>query len=337
MENHFFDTLNRSKITIAPTAPMNHLFMGINSMARAQQRATVTCTPFRALNREIQPFRADISPKAVRVVAAAISTPNQRKSVIFSKVVNRFNKAYLHNMAAKGFEFEDQHWFPSDWRRWQMDYIRFCVRILNPYKDLKGASFESSKQDWLDLASGTGGPARMLKKTWEENSSIELTLTFSDRYPSDKTILDIDVLSDELPSSDGYTMFNAFHHFNTQEQEQILLKMSKGNWALVAEPLTPSLFTFIGIFFLTGPLHFLLAPFVSPFSWARLFWTYLLPVIPIVTCWDGLISVLRAPSPSYLCQLAEKASDSSFNWSVEMVPFSFGRVSALVGSKKKCE
>ena len=76
---------------------------------------------------------------------------------------------------------------------------------MNPYKDLKGARFERSKQDWLDLASGTGGPARMLKKTWEENSSTELILTFSDRYPSDKNILDIDVLLDELPPSDGYT------------------------------------------------------------------------------------------------------------------------------------
>ena len=256
---------------------------------------------------------------------------------MFPKVVNRFYKPYLHNMAAKGFEFEDQPWFPSHWRRWQMDYIRFCIRLMNPYKDLKGARFESSKQDWLDLASGTGGPSRMLKKTWEENSSTELILTFSDRYPSDKNILDIDVLLDELPPSDGYTMFNAFHHFNTQEQEQILFKVSKGNWALVAEPLTPSLFTFIGIFFLTGPLHFLLAPFVSPFSWARLFWTYLVPVIPIVTCWDGLVSVLRAPSSNHLRQLAEKASNSSFEWSVEMVPFSFGRVSALVGSKKKSE
>ena len=102
-------------------------------------------------------------------------------------------------MAAKGFEFEDQPWFPSYWRRWQMDYIRFCVRLLNPYKDLKGASFESSKQDWLDLASGTGGPARMLKKTWEENSSTELTLTFSDRYPSDK-IFDVETISRSLPS-----------------------------------------------------------------------------------------------------------------------------------------
>lgn len=37
----------------------------------------------------------------------------------------------------------------------------------------------------------------------------------------------------------------------------------------------------------------LATPFIQPFSWKKLFWTYLIPVIPFSNIWDGMVSVFR--------------------------------------------
>lgn len=250
------------------------------------------------------------------------------------KVVKRLQNPYLPEMAARGFEFEDQPWFPEHWRRWQMDYIRFAVHLLKPYKNMV-APFNKTKepQVWVDLASGTGGPALHLLKNWKAQSSASIELIQTDRFPANETIVELDVLHDELPVAKGYTMFNAFHHFDRDQQRSILKKMSRADWALIAEPLNRSVFTFLGIFLLTGPFHFILAPFVRPFSWARLFWTYLIPVVPFVTCWDGLVSVIRTPRNGTLKNLAEQASTSEFNWEFKPLPFAFGQVALLVGKR----
>lgn len=250
------------------------------------------------------------------------------------KVVKRLQNPYLPEMAARGFEFEDQPWFPEHWRRWQMDYIRFAVHLLRPYRKLR-APFGNPREGlvWVDLASGTGGPARLLLKKWNAQGVPSIELNLTDRFPTNETISAIDVLEDELPRANGYTMFNAFHHFDGDQQQRILKKMSRAEWAIIAEPLNRSAFTLLGVFLLTGPFHFLLAPLVRPFSWARLFWTYLIPVVPFVTCWDGLVSVCRIPRKNDFIHLAEEASTSEFNWTFKQLPFTFGRVALLVGKR----
>lgn len=239
-------------------------------------------------------------------------------------------------MGLRGFEFEDQPWFPMLLRQWQMDFIRFSVSLIQPYKKIE-CPFKSTEesQDWLDLASGSGGPLAEIHEDWQKGTVGSLKLKQSDRFPNDETILQLDVLKQTFPNANGYTMFNAFHHFDRDEQASILSKMSRGDWAVVAEPLNRNPFTFLGVFLLTGPLHFILAPFVSPFSWRRLFFTYLIPVVPLVTCWDGLVSVLRTPSLRDLKHLAEQASSPEYQWQAKAVPFVFGRVAILVGNRTR--
>jgi len=37
-------------------------------------------------------------------------------------------------------------------------------------------------------------------------------------------------------------------------------------------------------------------PFVKPFKWSRILFTYLIPVMPVTLWWDGLVSVMRTHS-----------------------------------------
>ncbi len=46
-------------------------------------------------------------------------------------------------------------------------------------------------------------------------------------------------------------------------------------------------------------------PFVRPFRWSRLLWTYVPPVLPCVALVDGVVSCLRTYTPSELRTLTE--------------------------------
>jgi hypothetical protein len=43
-------------------------------------------------------------------------------------------------------------------------------------------------------------------------------------------------------------------------------------------------------------LVFLLTPLVRPVSWVQILFTYLVPILPVLIFWDGLISQLRTYS-----------------------------------------
>jgi len=56
------------------------------------------------------------------------------------------------------------------------------------------------------------------------------------------------------------------------------------------------------------PLAVLVVTPVSfrPFRWSRLFWTYLIPLVPLVTLFDGLVSCLRTYSVQELHDLTAR-------------------------------
>jgi hypothetical protein len=60
----------------------------------------------------------------------------------------------------------------------------------------------------------------------------------------------------------------------------------------------------------------LFVPFRRPFRWSRLVWTYLIPVIPFVLFFDGLISCLRAYSLEELREMASGLESRGYRWEI---------------------
>ncbi len=230
------------------------------------------------------------------------------------------------------FEFEDQDWFPEVLRNYQTDYLGYLSELLNMYDaaKVKIESFRKPTDQMLvDLASGSGRPVILASENLRKK---DVCIILSDKFPALSIIRrkalpkgvsyhekSIDVLQDHFPKGDLYTMFNAFHHLNFRDQLALAQRIhEEGKTLLIFEPLQPNMSVFLKVFLITsiGPLLF--APFVKPFSWSRLLLTYLLPLGPLVTWWDGLVSVFRAPSVSHLkkftaaCSLAGIKSDFTF-------------------------
>ncbi len=72
----------------------------------------------------------------------------------------------------------------------------------------------------------------------------------------------------------------------------------------------------------------MLTPFVRPRTLARFLWTCLLPVVPLTTCWDGIVSLLRVCSRAELRALRAPITAGGYAWeagraSTGMPPFAF--------------
>jgi hypothetical protein len=70
--------------------------------------------------------------------------------------------------------------------------------------------------------------------------------------------------------------------------------------------LVAPLMTLLGYLFIT--------PFIKPRTFSRFFWTYFIPIVPLATCWDGIISLLRVYSPQELQDLTDQIDCGGYTW-----------------------
>ncbi|MCZ4408718.1 hypothetical protein O3Q51_07860 [Cryomorphaceae bacterium 1068] len=198
-------------------------------------------------------------------------------------------------------ELEDQTWFPSWLRAYQVAFLSTLDRITQLYLPVNKLLEELSPNRIVDLASGSGESAVNATATLRKTGT---TVLLTDKFPSisessddGHAIVELDVLKSELPDADLYIMFNAFHHFDSQERELIAKKASQNNsHLLIIEPLRPRVDVFFKVFLATFIGPFLLAPFMRPFSLKWLLLTYILPLGVLATMWDGLASVIKSLS-----------------------------------------
>lgn len=249
------------------------------------------------------------------------------------------------------FEFEDFPWFPKVWRNLVTDYLRFVVSRFELYGPiislLKNVMQKTNCRRIVDLGSGSSGPMDFIlrKMTAGENNSIEVILT--DKFPNLSALerikvsspaniefLEIPVDARRVPESlTGFrTLFNAFHHFKPQDARSILRDAEQkregiGVFELAGRaPFTLLLIMLMPLFVL------LLTPLIRPFTWQRLLYTYLVPVVPIIAVWDGMVSNLRVYSPKQLRELISDVHDPTYHWDIGKIRSPIGtNITYLIG------
>lgn len=238
-------------------------------------------------------------------------------------------------------ELEDYGWFPALLRRWQMDFIGNIALWTKLYKPLvpvlEQIISKNNATGLQDTCSGSGMPAvfihgQLIKK-------IPMLLT--DKYPPavfknnpSVTYVNHAVDINELQPVKGtiYTMFNAFHHFSAEEQNELIKRLSGNRTAfLFAEILEPGIFTAIKIFFTGTILQLLTAPFVKPFSLARLIFTYIIPVNLFTVTYDGIISVIKSKTVKQYQEQLNYIASSSFVITVHQLKNPKGNVVYIKG------
>lgn len=214
-------------------------------------------------------------------------------------------------------ELEDMPGFPPMLRRMQVEFIGWLVERFGVYRPvaplIAQALRRTGARSLTDLGSGQGGPIRYLARR-PELAGVDFLLT--DRFPTPEAGLGdgvhwhaapVDALADDAPGAGPVSLFNTFHHF-TPEQQQELVRRHAHRGVLIHEVLQPEPLVFLKILFTTTIGQLLLAPFVRPFRWQRLLFTYLIPVNLLTITWDGLVSVLRSDRPRVLVARVQAAA-----------------------------
>lgn len=234
------------------------------------------------------------------------------------------------------FEWENLSWFPAFLRDNMTDFLEFIARIAKMYRPLPNFLSkhleETEKSEILDLGSGAGGPWNQLLPPML-GMNPELKVTLSDYYPNLKAFENmsdkygdaltfipspVDARDVEMKRTSFRTQFLSLHHFKPKDCEAIFRNavMSRAPIAII-EGQSRNLPSLIGMFF--SPINVLLmTPFIRPFRWDRLLFTYLIPILPILILWDGIVSVLRTYTPKELHQMARTADpENQFEWTFE--------------------
>lgn len=239
------------------------------------------------------------------------------------------------------FEFEDQSWFPGKMRISLTKLIIVLHKIMGLSDVLKGlirkGLQESGKQSVVDLGSGSGGPmVEIFQSLKEEDTLISMTLT--DLYPNKESIRSIEDL--KLQGLSYYnqpvdatnlhqapeglkTMINSFHHMNPGQARGILQSAVDNNESILiyemAENKIPLilwwLFLPVSLVILIVMVLFM-TPFVRPLTFYQLFFTYLIPIIPIFYAWDGQASLPRMYTTGDVEELLNDVNSGSYKWEI---------------------
>jgi hypothetical protein len=247
-------------------------------------------------------------------------------------------------MIFRGFEFEDQPWFPEIIRDSMTDYLRFLFHTFKLYQPvlplLKEALVKTNTDQILDLCSGSGGAMESIYADLKRTFNADIKITLSDLFPSliiyqhlyTKTdggisyiIKPVDACNVPSELKGFRTLFSGFHHFDQEKAKEVLRDAVDARQGIgIFDGGNRSLWMILLIIILHPILLLLCTPFFRPFRISRILFTYLIPVIPFCTIWDGIFSILRLYKPDELLQMAHEADNVSYTWISGKVRNKFG-------------
>ena len=240
------------------------------------------------------------------------------------------------------FEFEDFSRFPNSIRAGGTDYLRYFLLRTELYqpsiKLIQEVLNHQKENQLLDLCSGGGGYMEQVSKVLnKENNKVKITL--NDKFPNTAAFemlrrrsqhqidyLDSPVDVFQIPSElKGIrVMYSALHHFSPNQVKSILQNTVNAKASLCIFDGERNLLSLLGILLIHPFAFILFTPFFKPFTFPRIFFTYILPLIPLYTIWDGLASVLRMYEPHELEQIVKTLDANNYTWKIGKTKNRFG-------------
>jgi hypothetical protein len=209
---------------------------------------------------------------------------------------------------------------------------------------IRRALEESGTTRIVDLCSGGSGPLLLLVGDLQ-GDGVRVRATLTDLFPNVPAFAEISNASGgtidfapqpvdarQVPATlvGLRTIFNGFHHFAPADARAVLHAAAAARQPIAIFELSERSMRTLPVVLV--PLFVWLAtPFMRPFLWRRLLWTYLVPLVPLTCFWDGIVSQLRAYTPDELRALT--AGSAPMRWDVGQIPIAsnLGRLTYLIG------
>lgn len=261
-------------------------------------------------------------------------------------------------------EFHEQPWFPAFLRQYVTDMLA-SLWALRPPLGRSGADAAApvlrstleaavgvgdQPRVVIDLCSGGGGPIAALVPLLPTSLRVSVRLTdlFPNldafRYMASTNPQRIQFSSSPVDATactergDFRTLFASFHHFQPRVAEAMLRDaVTSGQGIAVFEMTQRSVWVIVAIFLLLAPLVLLITPFMPRVTFGRLFFTYIIPIVPATLVIDGVTSCLRTYTTGEFLEMAARADPGgAFNWRVqEMWPTPVIPLTCYIGVPKR--
>ncbi len=239
------------------------------------------------------------------------------------------------------FEVEDFSWFPDVLRQCMTAYLNALHRIFHTPELLAPLLLrllhKHKTQQIIDLCSGGGGAMPTVARVLRESYHDPVQLTLSDLYPNKAVAQAINAsdqtwLRYEMKSVDAgqvaenqtavRTMICSFHHMPPPVAKKILTDAFQKRQPLcifeVSDNSSPK-----ALWWTAFPVGIILVlfvtPWVRPMTFHQLFFTYVIPILPLCIAWDGAASNARTYSESDLRDMLKDLTAPDYTWEIGTV------------------
>ena len=245
------------------------------------------------------------------------------------------------------FEFLDLKWFPQVLRDGATAYLVVAYRLMRALprawaEVIAGQFTPGEEPEILDLCSGAGGPIPAVIEELER-LGIKARATLTDLYPNPASVQHdrirwiaepVDATRVPAQLTGVRTLVAGFHHFRPDLAKAILKDaFDQRRPICIFEGASKTIATLITI--LGVPVAVSLAmPFARPFRWSYLLFTYVIPVLPFLVLWDGVVSWFRLYTPDMFRELTADLTANDYHWEIgtvklpripEPLPYFIGR------------
>lgn len=199
-----------------------------------------------------------------------------------------------------------------------------------PIAPLIGRVLESTRSRCIvDMCSGGGGPWLELIRKFPGNARACLEIRLTDKYPNLRAFQKARAASEnqigfhagpvdamDVPAElrGVRTMFTSFHHFRPEEAQAVLQNAVDAGQGIAIFEVTRRAASTIGLMFLWAFAPFVITPSIRPFRWSQFFFTYLIPIIPVVFLFDGVVSCLRTYRVWELREIIARLTAAEYEW-----------------------
>ncbi len=251
-------------------------------------------------------------------------------------------------------EIEDKRWFPGTFRNRITDILEFIVvrfRIYEPVVPLIKEVIQHMKTTQIiDLCSGGSGPWSQLQAQLQGPQGC-VSVTLTDKYPNirafekirERSDGNIQFISEAVDATDVpvylkgiRTIFSAFHHFEPDVARKILQNTVNSRSAIGIFEFSEKRLDRIPLAVFLLLLVFLIAPFVKPRTFKNIFWSNIVPIVPLLFTYDAIVSHGTTYSPEDLKELIEGIDSKGYEWKIGRIPTQLRsmRITYLIGFPK---
>lgn len=231
------------------------------------------------------------------------------------------------------FEFNDLRWLPRFMTAWMTRIMRLGHMQLNNGNIWAPKFIELlDKSDTLnivDLCSGGGGPILDVVRILEDNYDKKLKVTLTDILPNLQSAADINqddtnitYITESIDATNVpkeltgvRTVFSGYHHLKEEIAFSFLKNAFESNQCIFIAETTQRSWIATYTFGIKIKYFFPMTRYIEP-TRAQMFFTFIIPILPIMAAWDNIVSCIRTYTIEELQEFTDRLSSDNYRWEI---------------------